>query len=283
MAGAPRRTRSSRTSTARRSSPSRARLPLGPRTSPGESEHGLVPIGDAAPGHAALWSRTTHLREVAPGEVGELLVSGPQVVARLPARHPERTAARVRRPPPGRRTIHYRTGRPGPAPALNPEPPHLPRPHRPPGPDLQGSDRARRDRSRDPRGNPAWTRWWRWDGRSPPPAPAASRRSWEILRPMPKSSGAASRNASPARWLREGSRPGGAPPQRQRKVRQKGADPDARAASKRRRRPRGGPWLCPQRSSTSSFEPCATDHTGSSRQFRPARVRCDRLGWDSSS
>jgi amino acid adenylation domain-containing protein len=48
-------------------------------TSAGEAELGIVPIGHPFPGMSTLVV-DDHLREVQPGEVGELLLSGPQVV-----------------------------------------------------------------------------------------------------------------------------------------------------------------------------------------------------------
>lgn len=78
-----------------------------PERSPAECEHGVVPIGSPLPGLGALVA-DGELREVAPGETGELLVSGPQVTLGY-WQDPERTAAAFVVPP-GRDEVHYRTG-----------------------------------------------------------------------------------------------------------------------------------------------------------------------------
>ncbi len=78
----------------------------GPR-SEDEVEAGVVPIGAPLPGVTALIA-DPDLREVAPGETGELLVAGPQVALGY-WRDPERTAASFVVPP-GATDVHYRTG-----------------------------------------------------------------------------------------------------------------------------------------------------------------------------
>lgn len=75
--------------------------------SPADCEHGVVPIGEPYPGMRVLVA-DEQLREVAVGETGELLMSGPQLTLGY-YRDPERTAAAFVLPP-GRDTIHYRTG-----------------------------------------------------------------------------------------------------------------------------------------------------------------------------
>lgn len=78
-----------------------------PRRDPELAEQGAVPIGRPVPGMRALVAGDD-LREVAPGEVGELLVTGPQVALGY-WRDPERTDAAFVVPP-GREGVHYRTG-----------------------------------------------------------------------------------------------------------------------------------------------------------------------------
>jgi amino acid adenylation domain-containing protein len=78
-----------------------------PERSPGECEHGVVPIGYPVPNMSALVV-DEELNEVEPGAEGELLVSGPQVSLGY-WRDPERTAAAFVVPP-GRDAVHYRTG-----------------------------------------------------------------------------------------------------------------------------------------------------------------------------
>lgn len=78
-----------------------------PVRSPGECEHGVVPIGDAYPGMQVLVADEQQ-NEVAVGEVGELLMTGPQLTLGY-YRDPERTAAAFVTPP-GRREVYYRTG-----------------------------------------------------------------------------------------------------------------------------------------------------------------------------
>lgn len=76
-------------------------------SSPSESEMGVVPIGHAFPLMRALVV-DEDLLEVAPGELGELLMAGPQVTPGY-WRDPERTAAAFIRPP-GESEVFYRTG-----------------------------------------------------------------------------------------------------------------------------------------------------------------------------
>jgi amino acid adenylation domain-containing protein len=74
---------------------------------PGECENGLVPIGAPNDGHTALVV-DEGLHEVRRGEVGELLIVGPQVAPGY-WNDPRRTAHAFVVPP-GRRGLHYRTG-----------------------------------------------------------------------------------------------------------------------------------------------------------------------------
>lgn len=78
-----------------------------PARSPAESELGLVPIGEPYPAMQALVADAA-LREVAPGESGELLMSGPQVSLGY-WKDPGKTAAAFVTPP-GHSSIFYRTG-----------------------------------------------------------------------------------------------------------------------------------------------------------------------------
>lgn len=78
-----------------------------PTRSPDESELGLVPIGDAYPGMQAIVADAS-LQEVADGESGELLMSGPQVALGY-WKDPDKTAG-VFVVPPGRDAVFYRTG-----------------------------------------------------------------------------------------------------------------------------------------------------------------------------
>jgi|CXWL01.1.fsa_nt_gi amino acid adenylation domain-containing protein len=78
-----------------------------PVRSPGESEHGVVPIGDPYPGMQVLVADEQQ-REVSIGEAGELLMTGPQLTLGY-YRDPDRTAAAFVVPP-GRRATFYRTG-----------------------------------------------------------------------------------------------------------------------------------------------------------------------------
>lgn len=75
--------------------------------SPAEAAHGVVPIGEPI---GAMRARVVNedLEEVAVGEPGELLVSGPQVTPGY-WRDPERTAESFVQPP-GCVDVHYRTG-----------------------------------------------------------------------------------------------------------------------------------------------------------------------------
>jgi amino acid adenylation domain-containing protein len=75
--------------------------------SPAESELGLVPIGEPYPGMKVLVV-DEQLQEVAPGETGELLMTGPQLTLGY-YRDPERTAAAFLVPP-GQTEVFYRTG-----------------------------------------------------------------------------------------------------------------------------------------------------------------------------
>jgi amino acid adenylation domain-containing protein len=75
--------------------------------SPGESEQGVVPIGEAYPGMQVLVA-DEHLREVAVGEAGELLMTGPQLTLGY-FNDAQRTAAAFVRPP-GHDAVYYRTG-----------------------------------------------------------------------------------------------------------------------------------------------------------------------------
>ena len=72
-----------------------------------ESENGVVPIGEAFPGMTAMVADESGV-EVAPGESGELLMSGPQTAPGY-WRDPERTAQAFFVPP-GQDEIFYRTG-----------------------------------------------------------------------------------------------------------------------------------------------------------------------------
>ena len=77
------------------------------QTSPNESEHGIVPIGEPFPGITAIIVDEA-LREVAPGQPGELLVSGPQVAPGY-WRDPQKTAAAFVTTS-GKNSVYYRTG-----------------------------------------------------------------------------------------------------------------------------------------------------------------------------
>jgi amino acid adenylation domain-containing protein len=78
-----------------------------PDSSPGESADGIVPIGDLLPGVKGLVV-DEELREVSPGEKGELLLAGPQ---RTPGyiNDPD-GSSRMLVVPPGRHELYYRTG-----------------------------------------------------------------------------------------------------------------------------------------------------------------------------
>lgn len=78
-----------------------------PEKSPGECYRGIVPIGYPNPGMTVLVS-DEHLKEVPRGEVGELLMAGPQVSLGY-LKDPEKTA-RAFLVPPGKKELHYRTG-----------------------------------------------------------------------------------------------------------------------------------------------------------------------------
>jgi amino acid adenylation domain-containing protein len=78
-----------------------------PGTSEAESEAGVVPIGGPLAENELLVADAA-LREVSPGETGELLVAGPQVTLGYWC-DPERTAQTFVVPP-GRHRVHYRTG-----------------------------------------------------------------------------------------------------------------------------------------------------------------------------
>lgn len=78
-----------------------------PRSSPPECERGLVPIGYPHPGMEALLIDENG-REVAAGQQGELLMTGPQVSLGY-WRDPEKTRAAFLVPP-GKKQIYYRTG-----------------------------------------------------------------------------------------------------------------------------------------------------------------------------
>ena len=78
-----------------------------PEKSPAECHLGMVPIGKPYPGMAALVVRDD-LTEVAPGEVGELLLTGPQLSLGY-WQDAERTAAAFVIPG-GKKETYYRTG-----------------------------------------------------------------------------------------------------------------------------------------------------------------------------
>jgi amino acid adenylation domain-containing protein len=78
-----------------------------PATSHADCEMGVVPIGHPL-GAMSCRVVDADLNEVVPGEIGELLVSGPQVGAGY-WNDPERTA-RTFIVPPGSDAVHYRTG-----------------------------------------------------------------------------------------------------------------------------------------------------------------------------
>ena len=75
--------------------------------SPADCENGLVPIGYPYPAMSVLVVHD-NLEEVEPGEVGELLMTGPQTSLGY-WQDPERTAAAFVVPP-GKKEIYYRTG-----------------------------------------------------------------------------------------------------------------------------------------------------------------------------
>ncbi len=78
-----------------------------PVRSPGESELGIVPIGYPYPGMKVLVA-DHDLREVSPGEEGELLMNGPQMSLGY-WKDAEKTSASFVVPP-GEAEIYYRTG-----------------------------------------------------------------------------------------------------------------------------------------------------------------------------
>jgi amino acid adenylation domain-containing protein len=78
-----------------------------PRTSPGQAELGIVPIGSPYPGMRAIVV-DDDLREVAPGEAGELLMNGPQMSLGY-WQDPAKTAAAFVTPN-GSGEVYYRTG-----------------------------------------------------------------------------------------------------------------------------------------------------------------------------
>jgi amino acid adenylation domain-containing protein len=78
-----------------------------PQTASAHSEQGIVPIGDPYPGMAALVV-DDGLREVEPGETGELLMRGPQMSLGY-LDDPEKTAIAFVVPA-GQTDVHYRTG-----------------------------------------------------------------------------------------------------------------------------------------------------------------------------
>ncbi len=76
-------------------------------SSPAESELGIVPIGSPYPGMETLIV-DADLKEVAPGEQGELLMRGPQMSLGY-WKNPAKTAAAFLVPP-GKAELYYRTG-----------------------------------------------------------------------------------------------------------------------------------------------------------------------------
>jgi amino acid adenylation domain-containing protein len=78
-----------------------------PARSPSEVHMGIVPIGYPNPGMSVLVC-DENLREVAPGEKGELLMAGPQISLGY-LNDPEKTK-KAYIVPPGRNEIYYRTG-----------------------------------------------------------------------------------------------------------------------------------------------------------------------------
>jgi amino acid adenylation domain-containing protein len=78
-----------------------------PQRSPAESEMDIVPIGYPHPG-MNMMVVDPNLNEVEPGEIGELLINGPQVSLGY-WRDPEKTAAAFLAPP-GKAEVFYRTG-----------------------------------------------------------------------------------------------------------------------------------------------------------------------------
>jgi len=78
-----------------------------PEKSPGECYRGIVPIGYPNPGMNVLVC-DEHLKEVPRGEVGELLMAGPQVSLGYLNDPGKTTEAFI--VPPGKRELYYRTG-----------------------------------------------------------------------------------------------------------------------------------------------------------------------------
>ncbi|MBF6567581.1 MAG: amino acid adenylation domain-containing protein [Candidatus Binataceae bacterium] len=78
-----------------------------PASSPAQCEREIVPIGDPIPGMVAMVADANGV-EVAPGEEGELLLTGPQVSLGY-WRDPEQTAARFVVPA-AKQELYYRTG-----------------------------------------------------------------------------------------------------------------------------------------------------------------------------
>ncbi|MFC1782206.1 AMP-binding protein [Planctomycetota bacterium] len=78
-----------------------------PQNSPGECEHGVVPIGKSYPGMSELVV-DKDLCAVKPGEEGELLMTGPQM-SKGYWQESEKTASAFVVPP-GKELIYYRTG-----------------------------------------------------------------------------------------------------------------------------------------------------------------------------
>ncbi|MGD1102106.1 MAG: AMP-binding protein [Terriglobia bacterium] len=78
-----------------------------PRRSPAESESGIVPIGYPYPGMNVLVA-DEKLKEVRPGQEGELLMNGPQMSPGY-WKEPEKTATAFVVPP-GKNDVYYRTG-----------------------------------------------------------------------------------------------------------------------------------------------------------------------------
>jgi amino acid adenylation domain-containing protein len=76
-------------------------------TTPAQAENGIVPIGAPFPGMKTLVV-DEQVREVPPGEAGELLMTGPQLTLGY-LNDPERTAASYVRPP-SLTDLYYRTG-----------------------------------------------------------------------------------------------------------------------------------------------------------------------------
>ncbi len=78
-----------------------------PARSPAQSEFGVVPIGEPYPGMKVLVADEQQ-REVAVGESGELLMSGPQLTLGYYKDAPRTAAAFIT--PPGHGEVYYRTG-----------------------------------------------------------------------------------------------------------------------------------------------------------------------------